>query len=177
MEYPIDPTPGTPTRPSSNEIGVSFAPTFENALDGSRRGSMEGLQQAMKIISLRLPRVIGARPIAPASLLQSPGAGGADPYGGAVIQTLMQALGLNWGSRGTDAGPNPVGAIDAPVSPTMPMPGPLYNPVGPVGWPPSPPLPRIHPVEGPGGGFTGSFDGPGPTRSTSFTRQRGAQIV
>lgn len=75
-----------------SELGASFAPTNDNALDAKRRGSLEGLPQAIQILSMRMPRFLGARGIAPEQLLNAPGAQGADPFLPAVIQTMLQTL-------------------------------------------------------------------------------------
>lgn len=50
-------------------LGASFVPTTENAQLGPQRGLTEGVQQALKIISLRLPEVLGTSAIAPRGLL------------------------------------------------------------------------------------------------------------
>lgn len=55
---------------SNGQIGISFLPSQENADQGLQRGAMEGdLGQALKVLSLRLPRVMGARAITPTSNL------------------------------------------------------------------------------------------------------------
>lgn len=76
----------------SEGMGVSFAPTAENAMDASRQGQLEGLPAAIKILSLRMPRFLGARGLAPDALLNGEGAGGMDPFASSVMQTLMSTL-------------------------------------------------------------------------------------
>jgi len=62
--------PGSP-------IGVSFLPSAENQELGVQRGRTEGdLGEALKILALQLPRVQGARAIAPRRLLTGEGAQG-----------------------------------------------------------------------------------------------------
>lgn len=59
--------------------GVSFQPGQQGGYGQSnspQRQMPEGVQEAIKVLSLRLPRVVGANAIAPAPLLNSPGAGG-----------------------------------------------------------------------------------------------------
>lgn len=73
-------------------LGVSFAPTAENAEDASRRGALEGIPAAIKVLSLRLPRFLGARGIAPEELLNGQGGNGQDPFATGVMGTLINAL-------------------------------------------------------------------------------------
>lgn len=75
-------------------FGVSFAPTAENAMDGARQGSLEGLPAAIKILSLRMPRFLGARGIAPDALLNGDN-GGVDPFASSVMQTIFATLAGN----------------------------------------------------------------------------------
>lgn len=75
-----------------DSLGVNFAPTSENSLDADRNAQVDGLPQAIKILSLRLPRFVGARGLAPDALMQAQGANGMDPYLSAVMQTLMQTV-------------------------------------------------------------------------------------
>lgn len=95
-------------------IGISFIPTADAAANGPRQAGIEGqggsdLAQAFKILSLHLPRVLGAAAIAPKRLLNSPGsagvasAGGFNPYS-AVFQSLLQQLtgGAGMGGPGAD---------------------------------------------------------------------------
>lgn len=81
-------------------IGISFIPTAENQAQGPMHGGAEtDLGQAFKILSLRLPRVLGAQAPAPSSLIQGAGAAGVpgQPAGGfnphaAVFEALIRAL-------------------------------------------------------------------------------------
>lgn len=73
-------------------FGVSFAPTAENAMEGNRQGQLEGLPAAIKILSLHMPRFVGARGIAPDELLNGRGANGVDPFASSVMQSLLQSL-------------------------------------------------------------------------------------
>lgn len=85
-------------------IGITFMPSAEAAANGPRQAGVEGqggsdLTQAFKILSLHLPRVLGAAAIAPKRLLTSQGAagvpgqpsGGFNPYA-AVFESLLQSL-------------------------------------------------------------------------------------
>ncbi len=79
--------------PPTDDLGISFAPTADAALMGPKRGSLEGVPQAIQILSMSLPKFLGARrALAPQQLLQASGAQGVDPFT-AVMQTLAKALG------------------------------------------------------------------------------------
>lgn len=130
-----------------DDLGVSFAPTAENAMDASRRGAMEGVPQAIQLLSMRLPRVRGAQGISP--LVGMEGAQGVDPFLSAVMQSLVKAFsGLPSESMGpgTTAGPNPPGPFQpGPNAPTQgPRVIPIPNPGGDTGKMP-PITPRQRP--------------------------------
>jgi hypothetical protein len=80
-------------------IGVTFIPSANNQAEGPRQGQLNGpggdLADAFKVLSLRLPRVLGAQALAPSRLLTSPGAagvpGGFNPAS-AVFQALLDAM-------------------------------------------------------------------------------------
>lgn len=68
---------------ANGPIGISFLPSQENAEQGMQRGAMEGdLGEAFKILSLRMPRVLGARAPTARENLTSPGAGGLSAVAG-----------------------------------------------------------------------------------------------
>ena len=92
-------------------IGITFLPSAEQAADGRRRGQLESeLGQAIKILSLRLPRVLGARPIAPHALLTAPGASGLTASAAPVAR--MAPAGAGPMSPGAEAGGfNPHAAV------------------------------------------------------------------
>lgn len=126
----------------ADPIGVSFIPSQDNQQPGGPpQGQMQGdLAQAFKILSLRLPSVVGAGGIAPNTLLQSQGAlavpgatggpTGFNPYAALFEALLKHGLGQPGGQ---------------PVSSTMPIPGggPMPMPAGPTSNynPPAPPQP------------------------------------
>lgn len=133
-------------------IGQSFAPTGQNQMRQQQGGGNAPLQQAIKVLNLRLPKVVGAGAVAPQPLLMSQGSGGVS------MPPMPQ--------QGATPGGAPGGA------PTMPGQGaPPFGleeilrrifqpPTGPAGSPaPQPPqgpapLPRIvtqPPAPGPGG--------------------------
>lgn len=77
------------------EIGVRFQPggddSFQQRQDQQRqsRGSGEGVQQAIKFLSLRLPKVVGAQAAVPTPLLTSGGSEGS-PRVHSMVQQVMQ---------------------------------------------------------------------------------------
>src|SRR5687767_4958812 len=73
-------------------LGALFAPTAENAQDAPQQGSIEGLPAAIKILSLRMPKFLGARGLAPDDLMHNRGAAGQDPFASSVMQTLISTL-------------------------------------------------------------------------------------
>lgn len=161
-------------------IGITFMPTADAQAEGPRRGQMEGdLQQAFKILSLNLPRVQGARALAPQRLLESPGASGfpgTNPHA-AVFEALLKASAGGRqdlfnaipqpGTGGPAPTPMPSGssaptATAAPVArqsydpaPPAPATTPIARPydAGPASLPQptaAPPPPHIMPSQGPG---------------------------
>lgn len=99
----------------ADQFGISFQPSDENAgMD------QPGLQEAVKLLNLRLPSVIGARsPVAP-QLLQATGMQGQPD-----MQFLRQLLGLAGGMGGFGGmgmGPQGSRLTDGdPSQPTKPM--------------------------------------------------------
>lgn len=76
-------------------IGINFMPTQDAADMGQQRGNMEGdLGEAIKILSLRAPRVLGARAPTPGGNMSG---GGSSPLAGLAgnINTGGQAGGFN----------------------------------------------------------------------------------
>ena len=76
-------------------IGVSFQPgaNGENGQSGNGQPSAgSGVQEAIKILSLRLPRVLGARPAAAMPLLTSQGSGGNPRIDSIVNQVLSRVM-------------------------------------------------------------------------------------
>ena len=90
--------------------GVSFQP---GSLDQKRQQmqangqSSEGVQEAIKVLSLRLPKVVGAQAVAPSALLRSQGSGG-NPHVDSIVERVLSKMFPGQG------GP-------APAAPMMPM--------------------------------------------------------
>lgn len=143
--------------------GVNFQPG--NAGDQQRRatgGSPDGIQEAIKVLSLRLPKVVGARAVSPQALLQSPGSGG-NPRVDSIVQSVLSRMFPGQGGPQPSAPMLPSGG--GQTSGTMPTgtPSPFSGPVkgqtsdapGPNHfWDLFPKMPNI--VIGPGPGQTGT---------------------
>jgi hypothetical protein len=117
-------------------IGISFIPTAQNQANGPQAASAQGeigrgpntdLAQAYKILSLRLPTVVGAQAPVKASLLTSPGSSGVLPGGMDPYAALFQALLKSMLSSGPDAGSSLPGS-SAPSTSTAPQDGGLPSP-------------------------------------------------
>ena len=77
------------------EVGYTFEPGRDQKkmLGGINKGKLgPQANEALKVLSLRLPEVLGGSPIAPEDLLR-PRVGGAGMGGSAVLDSLQQLLG------------------------------------------------------------------------------------
>ena len=76
-------------------FGVSFLPNgdqrYQRPQDPYGATGRAPLQEAVKILSMRVPRVVGANPLAPLALLNAPGGGGLQP---GQLEQLMRTLGI-----------------------------------------------------------------------------------
>lgn len=130
-------------------------PSADQAAMGARQGQLEGVpEQAMKILSLRLPRVLGARSLSPSSLMTSPGSAGVP--GGQGLNPLAIVFRSILNSM-TTGGTPPTGPINT---------GGGYSGIGarPGGGPTGP----LGPLGGnPGGGGSNTLGGGG--SSGNFT--------
>lgn len=117
----------------NNPIGISFLPSQEQAAMGPHQGQMEGVpEQAFKILSMRLPRVLGARAMSPEGLMNAPGSAG---MGGNPLAAVFEAL-LKTMSGGQPGGWN---APQMPRYKDTPPTGGTFGPSLPPGSrPPSP---------------------------------------
>lgn len=129
------------------DFGLSFVPGQASPQGGGPQGGALGggpvsppVQQAIKMLSLRLPRVVGANAMAPGALLNAPGAGG---------MNLQQLLALMFGQH--------------PQGPGMgsPMGGGMMGPGG-GGSQPAFGAPRVIPGQGGQPGGPTPVPGPGP---------------
>jgi hypothetical protein len=103
---------------ADNGFGVSFLPNGDQRYqrqDGTG-GGQGPLQEAVKILSMRVPRVVGANPLAPLALLQGAGSGGLQP---GQLEQLMRTLGIGpsmqSGQAAMGAGPS-VGGAPSPFA-------------------------------------------------------------
>lgn len=134
-------------------FGLSFAPgqagpTRERGING---GAPSPIQQAIQLLSLRLPRVMGAQALAPGPLMQAPGAGAMG--GGGSVDALLRLLFGMGGPDGLAAGglmprpapPGMAGFQAPPMRPSAPSPrigAGIRGPVIPGQRPGVPPLPN-----------------------------------
>jgi len=144
-------------------IGVSFLPGQQQGQAGAGTGTadpQEAVSQAIKILSLRLPRVVGAGAIASPALLNAPGAAGVSGSGmniDRLVQMILQ--GILPGSAVSGAAATPGGSeisptlaqIFAQTRPSGAMTGAQTGPPStgvpaPAAPSPSPWTPRIEPV-------------------------------
>lgn len=100
-------------------FGVSFAPTGGEmrAGQGTNGGPRQRVQEAIRVLSLRLPKVVGGASIAPAPVLQASGMTGTAPNAMSLLQRNLQQLAPT--DRPTFATPQ---APPSYVTPTMPPP-------------------------------------------------------
>jgi hypothetical protein len=153
-----------------DNLGVNFAPTGDNAGMGQHNAALTGVPEAIQVMSMALPRVLGARPVAPASLLGAPGAQGNPNVQSALLQTILRTLGLPGGTAGPDQGPV---ARPIPRVPGSPFTTPS-DPAIPSTPPPSgPPHIIFQPNPGPQNGGSGGAP-PAPPRGRPVPPGRGA---
>ena len=105
-------------------FGYSFMPG-QNGDQAQQRQQpgWAGPQSAIQMLSLRLPRVLGAQALAPGALLNSQGAGGLpDPLLQAILRLAGQA-GPGGPGGGAPGGPSLMGGAppSAPMAPAGPM--------------------------------------------------------
>ena len=70
--------------------GVSFQPSDPNAT-GAQKSPQQSLQEAIQVLSLRLPKTVGARAVAPGELLNAQGSGG-NPRVDSVVNQVMSRM-------------------------------------------------------------------------------------
>lgn len=78
-------------------IGVNFQPgatgDYGQQTGNGRPSAGSGIQEAIKILSLRLPRVLGAQPAASMPLLTSQGSGG-NPRVDSIVNQVLSRVGM-----------------------------------------------------------------------------------
>lgn len=107
-------------------IGVSFLDD-QNA-QGDKKP--DRFQQAVEVLSMRVPRIVGGGAIAPAPLLQGMGGSGSPFAHTAVQQALAQMAGLPLpsGPMGMPSAPSPMGPGQPSLAPRGPLPTPRVIP-------------------------------------------------
>ena len=95
--------------------GVTFQPgqSFEQERERrmAERGTADGVQEAIRVLSLRLPKVVGAHAPAPSALLQSQGSSGSRDVD-SMVEGVLQRIFPN---------ARPASASSAPPAPMMPV--------------------------------------------------------
>lgn len=110
--------------------GVSFQPGTSSTQDPTARivGKRAGVQEAIKVLSLHLPRVVGAQALAPSPLLNAQGSGGNPRVDSVVNQVWRRMFPTGDPSSGAPAapmipprvvGPGPGESGTMPVSPPV----------------------------------------------------------
>lgn len=92
--------------------GISFQPgSLDERQDElhRRQGTAQGVQEAIRVLSLRLPKVVGAQALAPSALLASPGADGNRGVDSLVEKVLSKIF--------------PTRQAQAPAAPMIPVGG------------------------------------------------------
>lgn len=155
--------------------GASFQPGLNDNGDEERRRRNAGVQEAIKVLSLRMPRVVGASAPAPSALLNAPGSGG-NPQIDSVVNQILQRVMGSGGQAPTNAAPSvPMSAPSAtrpsPTTPLSSMMRPSSPAVAPHA-PPSAPQQGFRPPTPPPPSFTfpapnpGDLDTPPPRDTT-----------
>ena len=130
-------------------FGLTFAPNQQgpNPQQGGDPNQSAPLQEAIKVLNLRLPTVHGARGLAPAPLMQSLGSGGlpSSMMGGGIEQMLAMLFGALRNSQGVS--PQQVNPGQQPGTGSINVP-----PMVPSAMGGSAPLPKFTPgIQAPGG--------------------------
>ena len=138
-------------------LGISYLPTQaaqQQTPEGQAQETAPALQQALQMLSLRVPRFGGPNAILPDPLLQrQPGQPLPPQPGTPEWDELMRRL--RYGQPG--APPQPGGA---PMPPPLPAPGPTFKYPAPMPAPGQPvPPPRLPTWPGPGQGRSPFPDG------------------
>lgn len=113
----------------TQSLGLSFTPTARAAQRQAEGGGApaDAVQRAIQVLSLRLPEILGARPILAPQLLQAAAGGQAGGPLPAVAQSLLRQR----------LGPSAAGGPVGPTAPMQPSPmaraAPTAGPAGPAG--------------------------------------------
>lgn len=124
-----------------NSLGVSFSPLDQGKASGQDQ-PVNPVQEAIKLLSFRMPTVVGAGAPSPLALMGGPNGGGTQLGMSAADQWIRRFL---MGQMGQQPGSAPVGPGQAPAGPA-PNPNVGYTPPG---------MPRPAPVTDPPGAHVG----------------------
>jgi hypothetical protein len=139
-----------------NNYGLSFQPGTDQGNgqgNGQQDPNVSPIQSAVKLLSLRLPSVVGAQAISPQALLQSPGSAGLSGQGGMSVEAMIEMLRKMMQQSGAQAPPQmPQQARPSFSSPGnaagSPSPNRGGTPSGFTPGPAAPPPPRVTPGDG-----------------------------
>jgi hypothetical protein len=121
-------------------FGVSFMPGGDQQYQRPG-GNVNPVQEAIRVLSLRVPKVVGASPLAPLALMTSKGSGGL-PSG--LVENLLRSLAPPGGTPTTGVPqtslvPAPAASLPEPAAPPVPGPTPPTAPgIAPGPEPPTP---------------------------------------
>lgn len=107
--------------------GIGFQPGQDKG-QGSGTAEPPPLESVVKLLSLRLPSVVGARGIAPQALLNAPGMAGAGMSGGMGEQQWLQILQRLLSGQGGGMGPQTMGLPGGTADPRI-IPGSQKPPI------------------------------------------------
>jgi hypothetical protein len=104
---------------SNDMLGLSFSPMANQGTNGSGNGNaVPTPQEAIRILSLRLPRTVGVASPIPSLLLNAPGGAGFsghDTIPGGMDETLRRLFGLFQTPNGAGAGQPPMFGNPTPM--------------------------------------------------------------
>lgn len=102
--------------------GIAFQPGAEQAdqqqAQGRSASPSNNVQEAIKVLSLRLPKVVGARSVAPSPLLSSQGSNGNSRVD-SVVNSVMSRM---FPTQGGPAAPSPMLPSANPMQPAQSQP-------------------------------------------------------
>src|SRR5262245_1441107 len=100
-------------------LGYEFQPDQEKRLRTNINQLSPFASQALQVLSLRLPNILGGRPISPDALLRE-AMGGTAPGGGSVIDSNVgsPASGVPSSPTSPLGGSSPLSVINFPTTPT-----------------------------------------------------------
>lgn len=108
----------------AQDFGVSFVPSEQNMAQrpGGSRAAVSPTQQAIRLLSLRLPKVLGGSPIAPAPLLQSQGGAGMPSPTSVAQQVLKRVLPTDQTAQASGAVPSAAPSPEQAAAPSAQIP-------------------------------------------------------